>query len=98
MKSDYMTVGWFNFVVAGKDLPDDERRLQCASQRGAIAHRHEAHRIGEVRGPQVDEIRAEITVGRLVDPDREDQKCDRDGEDAVAERLDASGFHRPKLH
>jgi TRAP transporter TAXI family solute receptor len=23
MKSDYMTVGWFNFVVASKDLPDD---------------------------------------------------------------------------
>jgi TRAP transporter TAXI family solute receptor len=23
MKTDYMTVGWFNFVVAAKDLPDD---------------------------------------------------------------------------
>src|SRR5882672_5982497 len=23
MTTDYMTVGWFNFVVASKDLPDD---------------------------------------------------------------------------
>ena len=60
--------------------------------------REEADRVRDVRRPEIDEVGAEVAVRSLLDPDRQDQERDRDGENTVAEGLDAAGFHRPKLH